>query len=137
MIRTMTAALAFVVLGSSIAAAQTPAAPAVTDISEKLLGTWEGPYQSDAAPPGGIRLVVAKENGSWKVSLAVLSDQELPTSEVIDFKVEGGVVSWTQGIAGLDCRSQATVENGVLKGGTECSQGGGAPITATFLLQKK
>jgi hypothetical protein len=80
--------------------------------------------------------VVAKENGAWKVTLAVISDQELPGSDITDFKVEAGVASWSQGIAGLDCRSQATIENGVLKGGTECN-GGGTAITATFLLQKK
>lgn len=137
MSRIVTATLAIVVLGGAPAAAQTPAAPTAPDISERLIGTWEGPYQSDAAPPGGIRLIVAREGGAWKVTLGVISDQELPTSEVTDFKVEGDVVSWSQGIAGLDCNSQATIENGVLKGGTECSAGGGAPITATFLLQKK
>ena len=135
MMKVTSVALAFVVLSGASAAAQAP--PAAADMSEKLLGTWEGPYQSDMAPPGGIRLVAAIENGAWRVTIAVISDQELPSSEISDFKVEGGVVSWSQEIMGLDCRSQASIENGVLKGGTECSSGGALAITATFLLQKK
>lgn len=117
-------------------AAQGAAAPA-GDLAEKILGIWEGPYQSDAAPPGSIRLVVAKENGAWKVSLGVISDQDIPASDVADFKVEGSQVSWSQGIAGMDCRTVATIENGFLKGGTECGNGGGMAITATFLLARK
>lgn len=117
-------------------AAQGAATPA-SDFAEKLVGTWEGPYQSDAAPPGSLRLVVAKENGAWKVSLGVISDQDIPASDVADFKVEGSQVSWSQGIAGMDCRTTATIENGFLKGGTECGNGGGMSITATFLLARK
>ena len=137
MFKLASVALALVVLRGGSVAAQTPAAPAPADISARLIGTWEGPYQSDMAPPGGIRLVVARENGAWMVTIAVISDQELPSSEVTDFKVDGGVVSWTQSIAGIECRTQAMIENGVLKGQTECGGEGGVAITATFLLQRK
>ena len=80
---------------------------------------------------------MAMENGAWRVTIAIISDQELPSSEISDFKVEGGVASWSQDVMGLDCRSQASIENGVLTGGTECSSGGAIAITATFLLQKQ
>ncbi len=134
MIKVTSVALAVMVLSGASAAAQ---APAVADMSNKLIGTWEGPYQSDMAPPGGLRLVVAMESGVWKVTIAIVSDQEIPSSEINDFKVEGETVSWSQEVMGLDCRSQASVENGVLKGGTECSSGGATAIAVTFLLQKK
>lgn len=128
-------ALAFLLGAASLRAQGTPAP--VADISDKVIGTWEGPYQSDMAPPGSLRLVVARENGGWKVTLGVISDQDIPASDVADFKVEGGQVSWSQGIAGMDCRTVATIENGFLKGGTECGNGGGVSITATFLLARK
>jgi hypothetical protein len=116
--------------------AQVPT-PKSDDMSPKLLGTWEGPYQSDQAPPGALRLVIEMEAGAWKVTLQVQSDQPIDAAEVRDFKVDGAQVTWAQDIMGMECKTQANLENGILKGGTECSQGGAVAISATFVMLKK
>lgn len=135
MIRSVSRALAALALTSGIAAAQQPAKP---DISRQLLGSWEGPYQSEAVPPGTLKLTVAKgDKQEWKVTLLVLSDQPPATGEVQDFTVQGDTVSWAQDIADMLCKSTATLVAGVLKGSAECSQGGAVVVTATFLLGKQ
>ena len=134
MIRTAYRALAVVALTTGTAAAQQPATP---DISRQLLGTWEGPYQSEAVPPGSLRLTVARgDQQEWKVTLTVIADEAAPAGEVQDFAVQGNTVSWVQDIADMQCRSTATLVAGVLKGTAECSQGGAVVVTATFLLGK-
>jgi hypothetical protein len=124
---------------SLAAAAQAQDAPApAADISKQLIGTWEGPYQSEAVPPGSLKLVVAREaNKEWKVSLAIISDQPPAAGELRDFAVEGNSVSWVQDIDEMTCRSVAKLVAGLLKGDAECSQGGAVVLTATFLLEKK
>jgi hypothetical protein len=135
MIGSVSRALAVLALTSGIAAAQQPATP---DISRQLLGTWEGPYQSEAVPPGTLKLTVAKgDKQEWKVTLTVLSDEPPPAGEVQDFTVQGNTVSWAQDIADMQCKSTATLVAGVLKGSAECSQGGAVVVTATFLLGKQ
>ncbi len=136
MIRTASMALGFALLVAAPLHAQVPT-PKADDISPKLIGTWEGPYQSDQAPPGSLRLVIGKEEGAWKVTLQVQSDQPIDAADVRDFKVDGAQISWAQDIMGMECKSQATLENGTLKGGTECSQGGAVAISATFVMLKK
>lgn len=106
------------------------------DISKDLMGTWQGPYQSDQAPPGQLKLTVAKEAGQWKVTLGVLTDQPIDAADVREFKVDGSEVSWVQDIMGMECRTHAALESGSLKGTTECSQGGSVAITASFVLIK-
>ena len=136
MIRPAAAVLGLLLLAAAPVHAQVPA-PKTEDIGPKLLGVWEGPYQSDQVPPGALRLSIEKEAGAWKVSLQVQSDQPVDAADVRDFTVEGAQISWIQDISGMECKSQATLENGTLKGGTECSQGGAVAITATFVMLKK
>ena len=136
MIRTASIALGFALLAAAPRHAQVPT-PKTDDIGPKLIGTWEGPYQSDQAPPGSLRLVIGKEAGVWKVTLQVQSDQPIDAAEVRDFKVDGAQVSWAQDIMGMECKTLATLESGTLKGTTECSQGGAVAITATFVMLKK
>jgi hypothetical protein len=118
------------------AQAQNPAAPAA-DISQQLVGTWEGPYQSEAVPPGNLKLVVSREANQWKVSLAIITEQPPAAGELRDFAVEGNSVSWVQDVDEMTCRSVAKLVAGMLKGDAECSQGGAVVLTATFLLEKK
>jgi len=107
------------------------------DQSRELPGVWEGPYQSDAVPPGNLKLTIARTpTREWKVTLEVFADQPPTTGDVRDFKVEGNKVSWVQDIADMVCASSGTVTSGVLKGSAECSQGGAVVVTATFLLAK-
>ena len=136
MVRSATVMFGLLMLAAAPARAQVPV-PKTDDMSSKLIGTWEGPYQSDQAPPGALRLVIEKEAGAWKVALQVQSDQPIDAAEVRDFTVDGAEVTWVQDIMGMECKSQATLENGTLKGGTECSQGGAVAITATFVMLKK
>jgi hypothetical protein len=120
-------------------AAQAQNAPApAADIAKQLIGTWEGPYQSEAVPPGSLKLVVAREaNREWKVSLAIITEQPPAAGELRDFAVEGNSVSWVQDVDEMSCRSVAKLVAGMLKGDAECSQGGAVVLTATFLLEKK
>jgi hypothetical protein len=138
MIRFTTLTLALSALGFGPAAAQVRPEPKTDDITPKLLGTWEGPYQSEQAPPGGLKLVIAKEGAAWKVTLAVVSDQPIDAAEVRDFKVEGNEITWVQDIMDMQCKSLARLTAGnTLTGGSECSQAGTVSITATFVLLKQ
>ena len=118
------------------AQAQSPPAP-TADISKQLVGTWEGPYQSEAVPPGNLKLVVAREANQWKASLAIMTEQPPAAGELRDFAVEGDSVSWVQDVDTMTCKSVAKLVAGMLKGDAECSQGGAVVLTATFLLEKK
>ena len=138
MIRFATLAVGLAVLGFSPAAAQVKPEPKTDDISPKLLGTWQGPYQSEQAPPGGLKLVIAMEGAVWKVTLAVVADEPIDAAEVREFKVEGNEITWTQDIMDMTCKTLAHLTAGsTLTGGTECSQGGTVAITATFVLLKQ
>ena len=126
-------ALALVALSARTAPAQTPS----PDISKQIVGTWEGPYQSEAVPPGSLKLVIGHDATGWKVSLTVISDQPPAAGDVKDFTVDKGTISWVQEIADMECKSSAMLVSGVMKGSAECSQGGAVVLTATFLLEKK
>ena len=113
-------------------------AQAKPDISKQLLGVWEGPYSSEAVPPGTLKLSVAQgDKKEWKVTLEVASEQPPPAGDVREFAVDGNSVSWMQTIAEMECKSTATLVAGILKGTAECTQGGAVAVTATFMLEKK
>ena len=97
----------------------------------KFAGTWEGTYQSDHAPDGGMRLTVARDS-VWKATLDISADQPIPTREVTDFEVDGNNVYWNQELMGMPCKSSAVLVDGTLKGETNCGHGG-----LTFTLRKK
>jgi hypothetical protein len=121
------------------AAAQTPRpkAPAPLSAQEKLLlGVWEGPYASEQAPPGGLRVEIAHDS-AWKVTLEVISDQAIAAGEIRELKVEGSSISWVQDIMDMVCRASAAIVGGTLKGETSCEQGGAVAITASWVLLKK
>ena len=131
-------ALALLVLLAAPAVAQSPApkpTPA-TSAEKPFLGTWEGPYQSEQAAPGEIRLVISRDT-ALKASLTVMSDQPIEAGEVRELKVEDHVLSWVQDIMGMTCRASAMINAGTLKGETVCEQGGAVAITATWVLVKK
>ena len=117
------------------AEAQSPKKP---DISKDLIGTWEGPYQSEMVPPGSLKLVIARNpNREWQVTLEIFADQPPAAGEVRNFKVEGDTVSWAQTVSEMDCLSTLTLVAGLLRGGAECWQNGAVAVTASFLLEKK
>jgi hypothetical protein len=119
-------------------AAQSPAPkPIAPTAAEKpFLGTWEGPYTSEQAAPGELRLVISKDT-TLKASLTVMSDQPIEAGETRELKIEDGVISWVQDIMGMVCRAAARIDTGTLKGETVCEQGGAVAITAAWVLVKK
>jgi len=130
-------ALVLLALAPAAASAQPPAKPK-TDISKQIIGIWEGPYQSDQSPPGGLKLTVARgADGAWQATLEIFSDEAPPAGDVRDFKVEADTVSWAQTVAEFECLSKATLVAGSLKGVAECWQSGALALTAGFLLEKK
>jgi hypothetical protein len=130
----LTFTLAALAAGALPAQVRTPKDFSAAD----LLGIWEGPYQSDAVPPGTLRLTVTRNaSREWQVTLEVLSDQAPTAGAVRDFRVEEDRVSWVQDVADLTCASSATVAAGVMKGTAECSQNGAVVVTANFLLERK
>ena len=122
-------------LAAAVAATSVSAQGKPTADEQKFIGVWEGPYQSDQAPPGGLRLTIAKDT-AWKVSMEVVSDQALPAGDITDFKREGNTISWNQEISGLMCKASATLTDGTLKGESHC-EGGGNLIAATWVLLRK
>jgi len=100
------------------------------------MGTWVGPYASEQAAPGELRLVISKDT-TLKASLTVMSDQPIEAGEVRELKITDGVTSWVQDIMEMVCRASARVDAGTLKGETACEQGGVVAITAAWVLVKK
>ena len=130
--------LALFILLAAPLAAQSPAPKPVapTTAEKPFLGTWEGPYSSEQAAPGELRLVISKDT-TLKASLTVMSDQPIDAGETRELKIEDGVISWVQDIMGMVCRAAATINSGTLKGETACEQGGAVAITAAWVLVKK
>ena len=124
--------LTLLLLAGTAAAQEKPA-----DISRQIIGTWEGAYQSQAVPPGNLKLVVAREAGVWKATLQIVTEQPPNAGELREFTIQGNTVSWIQDVDDMQCKSVSTLVAGVLKGEAECSQGGAVVLTATFLLEKK
>ena len=138
MFRITTLSVAILALGSGPLTAQVPTpGPRGGDASQAYIGTWIGPYQTEAAPPGNLRLVIARADTGWSVTLEVIADQAMPAGDVREFRVDGNTLSWIQTVMELECRSVAKYEGGGLKGETECWQGGAVAVTATFLLIKQ
>jgi len=109
-----------------------PSASALPDSMVKaIVGTWEGNYESDHAPPGAFRLVVAHDS-LWHVTSSVSMQGETMASAVTDFAIDGAFVTWTQAMMGLSCRGRATLAAGTLRGETTCEMG-----SIGYLLRRK
>ena len=117
-------------LAAAPVAAQVPMPK--TDTSP-LLGTWEGPYQSDHGS-GGLRLVVSHDS-IWRAMLASAPESTIPEAYVDNLKVEDSRLSWTQSVMGASCSASASLEGGALRGEMTCEHGG-ATILIRFLLLK-
>lgn len=126
----MTKLLACLLLAAAPLTAQVPTPK--TEVSP-LLGTWEGPYQSDHGS-GGLRLVVSRDS-VWRATLASAPESMIPEAYVENLKVEDGRLSWTQSVMGASCSASAALEAGALRGEMTCEHGG-ATIQIRFLLVK-
>jgi hypothetical protein len=131
MLRSFGLVAALLSLGLAPASAQTPGD------GSRFLGTWEGPYAAEGAPPGSLRLVIARENNAWKVTHDIFSDNPPASGEVRNFETEGNTLRFLQTIGDLDCRFTATLEAGQLKGSGVCTEGGAPAVTGTFALTRR
>jgi hypothetical protein len=105
--------------------------PVRADSTVKFVGLWEGSYHSDHGPAGGYRLEIAHDTG-WAVKVDIVAEHPI-TSVVKDFRATGDRITWTQEIVemGLTCQSSATLEQGKLRGATDCGH-----VALTFELHK-
>jgi len=102
-------------------AAQAPAPTPTPD--QRLVGVWEGTYQSDHVPPGAVRLVVARDT-TWRVTMQVLANEQLFTTEGRDVKLEGNILQWLHETMGQACHATAVLEGATLTGETSCGASG-------------
>jgi hypothetical protein len=122
------------ILGAVPAAAQHPggtSTPTEQNIKDRLVGTWTGDLQSDHLAGGKLKLVIAKDT-AWSATLELTTSESIPTAALTDFKVDVDVVSWMQELMGMPCKTLAVLNAGILKGETNCGQGG-----FTFQLSRK
>jgi hypothetical protein len=89
----------------------------------KFAGTWEGSFESDHAPNGTVRLVLARDT-EWKGTLEIVSNAHMPAAAIQNFEVSGNTITFTQDRAGSSCTASAQLEAGALKGQMSCGHGG-------------
>lgn len=120
MMRACLVGLVVLVGGPAMAAAQSTPAPAA---EQQWLGTWEGTFQSDHAPPGPMQLVVARDS-ALRVTVRVLVGADTHVTEGYMVRLDEAVLRWSQEVMGAQCRGSAWIEQAVLRGQTECGAGG-------------
>lgn len=133
MIRIALVAIALTTICASPALAQHPLAKAAPDsITNALVGTWEGQYQTDHGS-GGFRMIIARDS-VWTASLDMAAPDgsgSIPT-QMSNFKVSGSNVTWTQELMGMSCKATAVLAAGTLRGETTCDHG-----SVGYVLRKK
>lgn len=98
----------------------------------RFVGLWEGSYHSDHAPDGPMRVTIAHDS-VWTVTMELsMAGQPIPSGRVTSVVVTGNDFSWNHELMGMPCKSSATLDAGVLSGGTSCTQG-----AITYDLRKK
>jgi hypothetical protein len=131
--KTMVLLVAFVIgVGGLAGAQQTTILAAPTDSVTKIyVGTWEGPYTSDHALPGSIRLVIGYDS-TWNATMAITAQMPLPLASLSEFKITGEKLSWRQELMGGQCSGGATLAEGAMSGSLTCG-----PMEIPFVLRKK
>ncbi len=105
-------------------------APADSAGAAKVVGTWDGSFQTDHGPTGSVRLSIAWDRG-WHASMRLTADEDVPGGPVSGFKVDGNRLSWTVELMGMSCSTTAVLEGETMKGQTACEQG-----SMTFVLNR-
>ena len=127
MIRQISFALALTLGATARLAAQHPTAhPAGApkqDLKARWGGTWDGTYQSDHAPDGNIRLVLAQDS-TWTGTLSVFMPNNTMSVPVSDVRFDDDKVTWKQTLMGQPCTASAKLDGATLKGETQCGHGG-------------
>ena len=124
MVRTFLMIASVAVLSANPVHAQSSRPDASQDSAKtKFAGTWEGDFESDHAPNGTVRLVLARDT-EWKGTLEIVSNAQMPAAAVQNFEVSGNTITFTQDRDGSSCTASAQLEAGTLKGQMSCGHGG-------------
>jgi len=97
-------------------------------IEQRLVGTWEGVYQSDHVPPGPMRVVVSRDS-AWRLTMQVHANDQVFTTVGAEVTLDGNVLSWLHETMGQACRGSVVLEGAALKGETSC---GGSGLSFTL-----
>src|SRR5262249_45046925 len=114
------------------AEAQSASKEATPDSAKALIGTWEGSYTSDHAPPGAMKLVIAKDSTIKATALSLALGGEMQSVPVHDFGVTTTDISWIQETMGMSCQATAVLKSGQMKGAVVCGHG-----QISFTLSKR
>ena len=132
-------ALLFAVGSASTALAQAPAkspsmkpSPQSDSTMTALIGSWEGSVYSDHAPESTMKMTFTKSPAFGVVVSIVSSGQEFVDGPSTELKVDGTAVMWKQSLMQTQCKAEAVLLDGNLKGGIDCGHGG-----ITFLAKRK
>ena len=112
-----------IALASRTASGQSATKETTPDSAKALIGTWEGAYTSDHAPPGGMKLVIAKDSVIKATALSIALGAEMQAVPVHDFVVTSTDISWIQETMGMSCQATAVVKSGQMKGAVVCGHG--------------
>ena len=128
----ITVVLFAVTLGAAPGLAQSSKPDLGADkVATRLVGDWEGSYQTDHGPGGPLSMRFAKDS-AWKATAEIISGSQTIPTRVTDVSVDGNTVAWTQELMGMSCKASAVLDGSELKGKTECEHG-----SMTMVMRKK
>jgi hypothetical protein len=108
-------------------------AKAVTpDSAQALIGTWEGKYESDHAPSGAMKLVIANDSVLKASSLSIEMGGAMQSVPVHDLTVTSTDISFIEEAMGMPCQATAVLKSGQMKGAMICGHG-----QISFTLSKR
>jgi hypothetical protein len=115
--------------GLSPVSAGHPLSQAGSPRAEELVGTWTGPFKTDMGN-GDATLVVTKKD-AYGATFDIKVQHPVHMGEVTDLTVGEKTISWSQHIMDSDCKAEAALDGGVLKGEMNCGA-----MVLTFSLIK-
>jgi hypothetical protein len=128
----ITSVLVAATLGAGSALAQSSKPDPGTDkVASRLVGEWEGAYQTDHGPGGPVSVRFTKDS-AWKATAEIISGSQTIPTRVTEVSVDGNTIAWTQELMGMSCKASAVLEGQELKGKTECDHG-----SMTMVMHKK
>lgn len=119
-------------LGAAPALAQSAKPDVGVDkVAARLVGEWEGAYQTDHGPGGPVSMRFTKDS-AWKATAEIISGNQTIPTRVSAISVDGNTVAWMQELMGMSCKASAVLDGEELKGKTECEHG-----SMTMVMRKK
>src|SRR3954453_8827262 len=131
--RALVAVVIVSLFGSRSLTAQenSPVRATMPDSAKALVGTWEGSYTSDHAPPGAMKLVFTRDSVIKLSSMTLAMGGEMQNMPVRNFAVTSTDISWVHELMGMVCQATAVLKNAQMKGALVCDHG-----SVTFTLGK-